>query len=263
MFTAVPFNVVSIKSNDKNDVKTDNGKQKFSKGEAINLIIKCYNSQAESEQAIMNGKSGGISPGQIKNGAWAGLFKLGDANSAQAIMSINLDDNSTIRRKTSDGSLIWNLQAPLTAGEYIVKVFTQETDKDKRDPVFFAELPITVTNTTKITESQGAFDWANYTIQVTPKPITVKVGSSITLNVVAKPKTGAASSTPTTVNNLVTFTITDKDAKGKEKLIASVKLDSLGKGVIKGLKPGTTKLYITPKGNSKYGIMLMVTVKAK
>lgn len=257
-FSATPFKVVSNKSKDKNDLKTDTGNQKYKMGEAINVIIKTYGSQSESEQAIKSGKAGELTPGQVKHGAWAGLFKLGDSNAANPIITISLNDNSTIRRKTSDGSLIWSFQAPTAPGEYIIKAFTQSTADDKRDPVFYAELPITVLNATKVTVSKGSFNWADYTLQVTPNPINIKVGSKVTLNVVAKPKKGAISATPTTVNNLVKFS--SKDPK-----VAKIGVNSLGKGVVTGVskivKKGKTQIVITAKDNSRFRCIVNVTIK--
>lgn len=257
-FAVVPFSVVSNKSNDKNDIKIKNNvmkdSQKFSMKETINVVIKTYNTQAESEAAIESGKSGGVSPGQVNKGAWAGLFRLGDNNTASPLLTVYLSDNSTIRKTTSDGSKIWEFTAPEEPGEYIVKVFTQNTDLAARDTVFYGQVPLTVVNATKENIGQGAFNWTDYTLSVAPTPINVKAGRTITLNVTAKPKKGS-NATPAEVNNLVLYST-------KDKSIAYVTIDASGKCVVHGVKKGkSTKLILKVKGTWRLSSTVQINVK--
>jgi hypothetical protein len=267
-FTTIPFKVVSKRSNDKNDLKTKNDQmidnQSFKMGEIVNVIIKSYSTQKESEEAVKNHKVGELSPGQIAHGAWAGIYLMNDNNSAEPVATVQFNDNNIIRSDTKIGSKIWsftvssssgNNSIQLAPGNYMIKVFTQSADKDKRDAVFFAQIPFTILNAVKQATVQNGYNWKNYTLTVTPNPIKVNIGGNVTLNVVAEPKKGA-SGTPTEVNNLVKFS---SQAPG----IAKVSVNSVAKGVIKGVKAGATKIVITAKDNSSVNLKIDVIVNKK
>lgn len=94
------------------------------------------------EQYLVNEKINfvisGFSKGQIDNGAWVGIFMENDKMDASTYNGIY-----TYVSDLRDGKT-WSFNAPNDFGNYELRFFTQNVEKDKLETVLFATLPFSV-----------------------------------------------------------------------------------------------------------------------
>lgn len=180
----------------------------------------------------------GLTPGQIEDGAWAGVFlptdKI-DASPMEWTSVGNLRDGKN-----------WKFKAPENAGKYEVRVYTQSNDEiEDLELAYFGKLPFTVLNATGSAVTAKTLDWAKHKMTVVPATkLTVVKGKTAKLVVSATPVAGGKA---VAANNYVVF-------KSSNTKVATV--DKAG--VIKGIAAGTAKITITAGKTVK---TITVTVK--
>lgn len=178
----------------------------------------------------------GVTPGQIDDRAWVGLFKPDDDFKTSALEYQYLKD----RR---DGKT-WTFNAPEQPGVYEIRVFTSDVDPEFREIAFFGRVPFTVLKQTDTTKVDGSFSWNDYKMKVNPnKLVTVSKGKTYKVKVTAE-RSGFA---PVPANVLSKYTIANKRIATVDKL-----------GVVKGITKGKTTLTIT---GGKNKAVLTITVK--
>lgn len=190
-----------------------------------------------NEQATVTIK--GLTPGQIDDGAWAGIYlptdeyKTSTYNGVHAYVSDLRDGKS------------WKFQVPSEPGEYQVRVFTKNVEGEQLELAYFGMMSFNVLNAYETTKTNTPLDWAKYKLVVVPsKTMKLVKGTSQQVSALAQPKDGSKSML---ANNKVMF-------KSSNSKVVSVDKN----GLVKAIAKGTAKITVTAGTQS---INITVTVE--
>lgn len=172
----------------------------------------------------------GITPGQLEDGAWAGIYLPNDKYNATPIAWVSISD-------LRDGKT-WKFKAPDKPGKYEVRVFTQNSEEiEDLELAFFGKLNLTVINATGSAAESKAFDWTKHKLSFSKNALTVSIGKTAKLGVLATPVAGGKA---IPANQYVTY-------KSSNTKIATVDKN----GVIKGIAKGVAKITVTAGKTSR------------
>jgi hypothetical protein len=162
---------------------------------------------------------GGLSQGQITNGAWLGLFLPSDAIGTSPL-------GYEYVRSLRDGRT-WTFNAPTELGAYEIRAFTLDCTGQACADSLFGAVGFSVV-------PQGATDVKK--LRVKPKRLKLKVGQIASLKVIAVPRKGK----PFAANNIVTFQSLDTN-------VATVNVA----GQVTAGAPGTTTVTVGYANSAK------------
>ena len=181
----------------------------------------------------------GLTPGQIDDGAWAGIYLPTDAFKADTYNGIHAYANDFRDGKS------WKFQVPSEPGEYQVRVFTKNLEGEQLELAYFGMMSFHVLNAYETVKTNTPLDWAKYKLVVVPeKTLKLAKGTSFQISALAQPKDGSKSFL---ANSKVVF-------KSSNAKVASIDKN----GLVKAVSKGTAKITVTAGTQS---VNLTVTVE--
>lgn len=209
LFGKSSFNVVSTKAKD-GDLNIN--KRAFAMGEKMIVTIE------------------GLTEGQLADSAWAGIYRVNDKYTADALGWTWIND-------FRDGKTWEDISAPEKIGEYEIRVFTKDVQPtSRRAEALFGKIPF------RVFKSTALINWEKSKLAYTKIPSTLNVDKTIQLKIYA-----VTGKKKITANDQVMFSSSN----------SSIAVVTPG-GVIKGIAPGEVTITVTADGNHTLEIPLTI-----